>query len=99
LSIWRNNFYAHRSRDHAIDAEAFVKKYPLSMSEIQRLLANGVEIVNRYSNLFIATHHSTNIVGRDDYLQLLKAVRQGLDAREARIQEELKQFSSAATKG
>jgi hypothetical protein len=78
LIIWRNNFYSHRSVEHALDAKAFAKKYPVSIPEVDALLANGIAIVNRYSNLFIATHHSTDIVGRDDYKWLLKAAREAL---------------------
>ena len=75
LIILRNNIYAHRSSAHALDAEAFARKYAISIPDIEALLANGVAIVNRYSDLFIATHHSTNIVGRDDYKWLLRAAR------------------------
>lgn len=90
LVIWRNNFYSHRSPAHALDPEAFAKQYPLTIPDIEALLANGVAIINRYSDLFIATHHSSNIVGRDDYKWLLKAARETLQAREARIEEEIK---------
>jgi hypothetical protein len=96
LTIWRNNFLAHRNPKHALDAKAFVGKYPLLISEIGTLLANGVAIVNRYSSLFVATSHSTGIVGRDDYLWLLKAARKDLDAHEAQIQEDINKIAHAA---
>ena len=70
LAIWRNNFYAHRSSDHALDAEAFARKYPRSSPDIEALLANGVAIVNRYSVLFMATSRS-NMAGRDDCQSIL----------------------------
>lgn len=93
LIIWRNNFYAHRSSAHALDAEAFASKYAISIPDIEALLANGVAIVNRYSDLFIATHHSTNIVGREDYRWLLNAARAALEAYEACIQEDIKKLT------
>jgi AbiU2 len=93
LTIWRNNFYAHCSKAHALDAETFVRDYPLSIADVQTLLENGLRILNRYSDLFVATIHSTNMIGRDDYLSLLKALREGLDAYEARIEEEIKRFT------
>ena len=90
LLKWRNNFYAHRSSDHALNAKEFPNKYPLLTTDIEALLANGLKIINRYSVLFIATSHSTNIVGRTDYKWLLKAAQEALDAYEARIQKEFR---------
>jgi hypothetical protein len=92
LTIWRSNFYAHRSATHALDAEAFAKQYPLSISDIETLLTRGIDIVNRYSGLFIATYHATSIMGQDDYLSVLKAVRKNIEAQEKRVQEEIKQI-------
>ena len=96
LTIWRNNFFAHRSTKQALDAKRLVGRYPLLISEIGTLLATGVAIVNRYSSLFVATSHSTGIVGRDDYKWLLKAARESLDAYEARIQKQINQVSRAS---
>jgi hypothetical protein len=93
LTIWRSNFYAHRSREHALAAGEFAKKYPLLIADVEALLANGVAIVNRYSDLFIATHHSTDKVGRDDYRWLLKAARQTLDAHDAQVEEQIRRFT------
>jgi hypothetical protein len=93
LIIWRNNFYAHRSPTQALAPETFATKYPLSTEDVEQLLSNGLDIVNRYSDLFIATQHSTKLVGQDDYLWLLKAVRESIDAEEARIQQEIKHLT------
>ncbi len=92
LTIWRNNFYSHRKPGNAIDPEDLAKDYPLTFSEIKALLRNGTEVVNRYSNLFSATVYSTGIVGRNDYKSLLNAVRESLDADEAKIEQELKRL-------
>jgi hypothetical protein len=93
LTIWRSNFYAHRSATHALDAAAFEKQYPLAISDIETLLTRGIDIVNRYSGLFIATYHATSIMGQDDYMSVLNAVRKDLEAREKRYQEEIKQIN------
>jgi hypothetical protein len=99
LTIWRNNFYGHRSSYHALDSDSLERQWPLSVTDIEQLLANGVTVVNRYSILFLAEAHSTNMVGRDDYLSLLKAVRESLDAREARIQEEIRRWTLSSAPG
>jgi hypothetical protein len=96
LTIWRNNYYAHRSPTSALDPKGFSRQNPLQFPEIEALLTNGVAIVNRYSHLFSATVHSTGIVGRDDYKSLLKSVRRDLEAYEARIQEEFAAMRKAA---
>jgi hypothetical protein len=98
LTIWRNNYFAHRSRTHALDPTAFAREYPLQFPEINALLANGVAIVNRYSHLFNATVHSTGIVGRNDFMSLLKSVRRDLEAQEARIQEQFTAADAAVSK-
>lgn len=93
LLKWRNNFYAHRNVDHALNPHGFASSTPLTVQDIGTLLANGVRIINRYNGLFSATSTSTNIVGRNDYVNLLQSVRESLNAREARIQEEIERFS------
>ncbi len=99
LTIWRHNYYAHRSRQHALDADAFSKQHPfLSIEEIEALLKNGVAIMNRYSHLFSATLHSTHMIGHDDYLSVLEAVRRDLKAQEAQIQKELAAANAAMRK-
>jgi hypothetical protein len=70
----------------------------LQFPEINALLANGVAIVNRYSHLFNATVHSTGIVGRNDFMSLLKSVRRDLEAQEARIQEQFTAADAAVSK-
>ena len=98
LTIWRNNYYAHRSRTSALDPAAFARENPLQFPEIEALLSNGVTIVNRYSHLFIAAVHSTGIVGRDDYMSVLKSVRKDLEAQEAHVQAQFAAAKAALSK-
>lgn len=92
LTIWRNNFYAHRSPAQILDAEVFARTYPLPLEDIEGLLNNGITIVNRYSDLFVATRHLPSMVGQNDYSWLLKVAKEELDRRERSFQEEVKQF-------
>ena len=91
LAIWRNNYFAHRSRSSALDPKGFTKQNLILFSEIEALIDNGLRIVNRYSSLFSATVHTSLPI--KDYKYLLNAARRDLEAREARIQE---QFAAAS---
>lgn len=86
LTIWRNNYIAHRSRSSALDPKGFTKQNLILFSEIEALIDNGLRIVNHYSSLFSAAVHTSLPI--KDYKYLLDAVRRDLEAREARIQEE-----------
>lgn len=93
LIAWRNNFYSHFSSDRVLNAGEFERNNPLSMMEIETLSSNGLEIINRYSELFAATVHSSNIVGRKDYLWLLEAAREAVQSHEARVEAEFKHLT------
>jgi hypothetical protein len=86
LTIWRNNYFAHRSRSSALDPKSFTKQNLILFSDIEALIDNGLRIVNHYSSLFSAAVHTSLPIR--DYKYLLDAVRRDLEAREARIQEE-----------
>jgi AbiU2 len=94
LTIWRNNYLAHRSRTSALSAKGFAEDNPILFSEIEALIDNGLRIVNYYSDLFSATHYAS--LAADDYKQILEAVRRDLDARERRIQEEVAAINARA---
>jgi hypothetical protein len=83
LTIWRHNFLAHRSRTSALNPKAFAENNPILFSEIEALIGNGLRIVNYYSDLFSATHHTS--LEAKDYKYLLNAVRRDLNAQEARV--------------
>jgi len=85
LTIWRHNYVAHRSRTSALSLKTFTEKNPILFSEIEALISNGLRIVNYYSGLFIATHHTS--IEAKDYKYILDAVRRDLKAQKARIQE------------
>ncbi|MPZ20370.1 MAG: hypothetical protein GEV06_21010 [Luteitalea sp.] len=80
LVTWRDKFYAHRDPAHALDPTTFD---PLLVSDVETLVKEGMRIINYYSSLYAATTHSTQMVGHDDYLSVLKAVRKRLERYEA----------------
>lgn len=95
LTIWRNNYVAHRNSRFALKPEELAAQYPLSFVEIDVLLTRALEIGNRYSLLFDASAHATLMVGRDDYLNVLKAIREHVEAHKRKVDEEWKRLAAA----
>jgi hypothetical protein len=96
LTIWRHNYLAHRSRTAALNPKAFTEKNPILFSEIRALIGNGLRIVNYYSDLFSATHH-TSLEAKDcEYL--LDAVRRDLEVRETHLQGQIATATASARK-
>jgi hypothetical protein len=60
----------------------------LTIEDIGELLRGGMEIVNRYSNVFNANTYSVQMVGRDDYEYVLEAIREKLQQYRAQIAEQ-----------
>jgi hypothetical protein len=89
LNEWRNKVYSHLSLEVVLNPKEFNTNSPLSFAEIETLLKNGLTILNRYSGLFAANFYSTMMIGRDDYLYVLKAVKEALRAYEARIEAQV----------
>jgi len=87
LTIWRNNYFAHRSRSSALDPRGFAKQNPILFSEIKALIDNGLRIVNVYSSLFTAAVHTSLPV--KDYKYLLDAVRRDLKVRDAELEKQI----------
>jgi predicted neutral ceramidase superfamily lipid hydrolase len=61
-------------------------------TDVERLLVEGIKVLNRYSTLFHATTHSTDIVGRDDFRSVLEAVRDHLQMIERRVEEDIRRW-------
>lgn len=78
LRTYRNNRIAHLNYEHAIGKDKnWSNSNPLPYSEIQRLINQGFEILNRYSGIFVANTYSQRLVSREDqdYLEVLKSLR------------------------
>jgi len=94
LVKWRNNIFAHRHAKDVVAQKNFADCYPLSKNDVSELLKRGESILNRYSSLFRASSYSTQIVGHDDYLYVLKTVkakigrhREEIASERARLQQ------------
>lgn len=92
LVMWRHNYIAHRNSHFTLNPKKFDAQYPLLFAEIDVLITRALAIGNRYSLLFDATAHATLMVGRDDYLKVLNAVREHVEASESRLDEEWKRL-------
>jgi len=88
LTVWRDKHIAHRDPSSVLNPEELTGRYPLLFTDIDELLRRGLRIVNEYSSPFIATTHSSGVVGKDDYLTILKAVRESVNRHEANIEKE-----------
>jgi hypothetical protein len=56
------------------------------------LTAHSVfRIVNRYSVAFFNTPSLPAVIGADDYLKVLQTLQEDVEAKEARLQEEIRQ--------
>jgi hypothetical protein len=94
LVFWRQNFFAHKSAKHVAKNRKLADHYSLNLKEIEQLLKEGMCILNRYSRLFHANSYSTQIVGHDDYLNVLDAIRKILNQYKEKIAREIEMFSN-----
>lgn len=78
LIIWRNNILSHKTATVIVKQIAITKNYPISRDDISQLLSRATSILNRYSGLFRASTYSTQIIGHDDYLYILKTIKESI---------------------
>jgi hypothetical protein len=97
LIILRGNVFAHKYAKNIMRDKDLLETYPLTWEEIQSLLETGLAILNRYSGLFQAQHYSSKVVGHDDYLYVLGAIRADLERRDAELQATMKRISDLET--
>lgn len=77
--IWRNNVIAHKTASNILNNINIAEKYSITYDDISNLLNKATMILNTYSGLFRASTYSTRVVGYDDYIYVLKAVKFKLD--------------------
>jgi hypothetical protein len=70
----------------------------LSAEQIGTLLRRARRIVNRYSLIYRASALSTDVVGADDYKEILKLVRKGRDAVIAERNAEIRSWRNPRPK-
>jgi len=91
----RNQVLAHRD-PRVVVGRARNPLVALSDHQFEVLLTRASRIVNRYSILFVAGSHLMRIMGDDDYLKVLKALREHRLSRERDFREELKRAGLSA---
>ncbi|MFC1846869.1 hypothetical protein ACFLYS_02275 [Chloroflexota bacterium] len=82
LIIWRNNIIAHKTAPNIVDEVDVTLNYPLSLDETRKLLTRATSILNKYSSLFRASSYSTQILGHDDYLYILRTLNDSFQKHE-----------------
>ncbi|GAB4514355.1 MAG: hypothetical protein Tsb0026_19690 [Sulfuricaulis sp.] len=96
LTIWRNNLFAHRKAKMTARGYNLATDYPITGEDVGELVKKSVEILNRYSSLFRAETHSTQIVGHDDYKFVLKSIRKNLEQMHKETEALLKKHGKSA---
>jgi AbiU2 len=84
----RNNVVAHTAAT-PIDRRALEQAFGLTFAESDLLVHRAVSLVNTYGQRLMRQSWSTQIVGHDDYLTVLRAIRFHGEAIEAKIQAEI----------
>ena len=95
LMLWRGNHFAHRSPEPIVGGKPLSAMAPFPSEEVEELATRGMEIINRYSDLYLATAYSTDIIGRDDFENILRAVREHLVNLEKRVAADMERWKSA----
>ncbi len=78
LFHFRNNILAHRGAQFSLGKTQIIDDNRLTWGDLEALLNKGITIFNRYSSLFRASTHSCQMIGHDDYKNLLNCLRLGL---------------------
>jgi hypothetical protein len=92
-NLWqRNNLFAHKNFGHIVGKLGKVK-YDITHGELQELIDRAVEILNKYSQRIRRGIWSTQIVGHDDYKNVLRAVKYERDAYLKRCEAEEAEMS------
>ncbi len=92
----RGNLYAHRNALNVAQELKLEERFPLTYGEVETLVDRAVTIINRYSGLFRRSTWSTQIVGHDDYKQVLTYVREAVERHEQEFQDEMRRLESGS---
>ena len=89
LMLWRGNVHAHKGAKVTLGKAKRVEANQIEKEDIELLLGRCFEMLNKYMSMYKATSWSRKVFGLDDYLSLLKFVRQGIEKHDADIQREI----------
>lgn len=76
---------AHRSGKLTAKGERISYSCPLTYDDFETLLNRALEILHRYTVLFLEASYSTNVIGRHDYKAIIQAMNEQDDRRTAEI--------------
>ncbi|MCX5717034.1 MAG: hypothetical protein NTW44_01740 [Nitrospirae bacterium] len=89
LMVWRNNIVAHKGAKVSLGNNDILTNNAVSSEELEALLDGCFEIFNRYSSLYRASTWSRQVIGHDDYQNLLNFIKLGLNKWDEDIGKEL----------
>jgi hypothetical protein len=91
--IWqRNNLFAHKNLDNVMNGGTDQAKFTLSHHQFTRLVDRAIRIVNRYGDIYIGNTWSRRMVGDDDYVYVLQAIRESVNSHERKIKAEIAEY-------
>jgi hypothetical protein len=94
LMVWRNNIAAHRGAKVSLGKDQILVDNSLSQEEVEQLLDHSLKVFNKYSGLYRASSHSRQIIGHDDYKDVLKFIRLGLKKWDDDLAEERRKMKA-----
>lgn len=89
LFHFRNNILAHRGAQFSLGKTQIVDDNRLTWGDLEKLLTEAARIFNRYCSLFRASTHSCQMIGHDDYKNLLHFLRLGLQKQQEELDAEI----------
>lgn len=88
LMMWRHKEIAHRDETFALHG-GLSDKFPITTTEIQQLIDEGMAIINRYYGAFFGVFYSHPPPDISDYERLLAAVAGDLERRRQTLRDEI----------
>ena len=89
LVSYRGSVFAHRNTNNVVQGLRLEDRFGLTYDELDDLLNRAVTMLNKYDHSFRRTTWATEIVGGDDFRQVLESVRETNERREEAIRAEL----------
>jgi len=95
IILWRNNFVVHKGIKSGINRFQILETEKISFNEIKEFISYTRDTINLYLNKLIATTYSDQIVGFDDYRNMLRMTELGIKKIKDGIMLELEAFSKS----
>jgi hypothetical protein len=95
LHVYRGNLLAHRNAELMKQGDPS-KLPPLSIEQVEALLARSVNVLNRYAYMFETTIYGTQPVGHDSIERIFESIQRDLDQRDRLIQQQVVALSKQA---